>query len=127
VRIKSDSVETEEKAEQMRRIFEEEKDRLKATKKIEPREVEERRLGSSEEEDAIIRGVIVAGGNSQKAKMKKNKGKWKAKKPGMDEEEEGIENEDMDGIKRNWTRAEWEHYADLRGATIEMMSDYGEW
>ena len=77
--------------------------------------------------------MIVAGGNSQKAKKKRNKKKRKPKtatrevEEEKEEKEEQSENEDMDGIIRNWTKAEWENYVELRGATIEVVSDYGEW
>lgn len=61
-----------EKTEKLVRIFEE-KIKLLREKGGE----EETRLGDSGDEDAIVGGVIMAGGASQKAKKKKNKTKRK--------------------------------------------------
>jgi len=131
--VRMDSVEPERKTDNMVDVFREEVERLKAAKKIELREEEETKLGCLGDEDVIMGGVIVAGGNFRKAKKKKNKKKRKSKTPAKEveevekEEEEQIENEDMDGIIRNWTKAEGENYVELKDTTIEVVSDYHMW
>ena len=121
-----------EKAEEMVRLFEREVEELKrkTSKKIEDGE-RKRRLGTSEDEDAIVGGEIVAGGSSTKAKKRRNKKKRKSKTAGDEikeiEKEERIEGVDLEGVKRNWTSEEWRSYGDSRGLDVEVESDYGPW
>ena len=130
IKVIPSSLSNRDKMEEMVRLFEEEVGELKkkTSKKIEDRK---RGLETSGEEDAVIGGVIVAGGASTKTKRKKNKKKRKSKTAGNGnkeiEEGEKVERVDLDGVKRNWTVGEWKKYGESNGFEVEVESDYGPW
>lgn len=101
------------------RSFKEQSEVGLASKKIEAREEEVKRLGS-EEEDTFIGGIVVAGCASQKARKKRKKKSKNAREEEVKEGGERIEGEDLKGNTRNLTKEEWKAYSKRVEAKCEL-------